>query len=216
MIQVHQFTFNPFQENTYVLSDETKECVIIDPGNYERFEDQELEDFISQKGLKPVRLLNTHCHLDHVFGNQFVSQRWNLGLEMHRLDLPTLGMVKLSADLYGIHNYKTSPEPQHFLEAGEIIRFGQSELEVRFVPGHAPGHVAFVGHSDRIAIGGDLLFLNSIGRTDLPGGDHQTLISSVISEFFSLDSDFVIYPGHGPETTVGQEQSHNPFFKTGA
>ncbi|MGD1844768.1 MAG: MBL fold metallo-hydrolase [Salibacteraceae bacterium] len=212
MIQVQQFTFNPFQENTYILYDETKACIIIDPGNHVREEDAALTDFIAKEGLAPQRLLNTHCHIDHVFGNRFVAQKWHLDLEMHRLDLPTLTMVPLSAQLYGIRTYQTSPEPKKFLEAGDIVRFGTSELEVRFVPGHAPGHIAFVAHPEKLIIGGDLLFQGSIGRTDLPGGDFDTLIQSVESQIFSLDDSYTVFPGHGPETTVGREKKTNPFF----
>lgn len=213
MVNIKHFTFNPFQENMYVLSDETKECIIIDPGCYQRHEQEELETYIAQNGLKPVRLLNTHCHIDHVLGNHFVATTFDLGPEMHQADLPTLGMVQRSADLYGIPGYETSPEPSNFLEESDTVEFGATKLEILFVPGHAPGHIAFVSHAQKFVIGGDVLFHGSIGRTDLPGGDLETLIDSIKSKFFALGDDYEVFSGHGPVTKIGFEKANNPWLQ---
>lgn len=209
MITVAKFTFNPFQENTYVLYDETNECVIIDPGCYEDFERKQLADFIAEKGLKPVKLLNTHCHLDHVFGNYFVSKTYHLELEAHKADLPTLAFVLQACKMYGLDAYQLSPEPTRFLEAGDLVKFGHSELEVIFGPGHAPGHVAFYSKADAFVINGDILFKGSYGRYDLPGSDFSALKKTITETMFSLPNETLVYCGHGPETTIGEEKKSN-------
>ena len=213
MITSKQFVFNPFQENTVVLSDETGECVIIDPGCSNTIENVELEGYITVENLKPVKLLNTHCHIDHVFGNSFVAGKWGLDLEMHREDLVTLGMAQKSAELYGVHGYIPSPEPKVFLEEGDVVRFGSSVLEVLYVPGHAPGHIAFVSHEDKLVVGGDVLFRGSIGRTDLPGGNMDTLLNSIREKFYTLADDYTVICGHGPHTTIGEEKRSNAFVR---
>lgn len=211
-MKVTSFTFNAFSENTYILSDETKECVVIDPGCYDKSEKQQLADFIKNEGLKVVRLLNTHCHIDHVFGNKFVADTYNVALEIHEKDLETLRAVPTYAPNYGFPNYEEQL-PGAFLKEGEKVKFGNTELDVIFTPGHAPGHVVFYNREDKICIGGDVLFQNSIGRTDLPGGDFDTLIRSIKDELFTLPDDVTVYPGHGPETTIGHEKKHNPFLR---
>ena len=213
MIQIHQFTFNPFQENTYVLYDETKECIIIDPGCYEKEEQKELEDFINFHELKPILLINTHAHIDHVLGNFFVTNNWNIGLVLNKLDLVTLNSVKEYCTAYGFEHYQISPEPIKFIDEGECITFGNSKLNVFFTPGHAPGHIVLYCESQRFLIAGDVLFQMSIGRTDLPGGDFDTLINSIKNKLMNLPDDTVVYPGHGPKTTIGFEQENNPFLK---
>jgi len=214
MINVHKFTFNGFQENTYLLVDtDTNEAVIIDPGCYDVNEKHDLEDFIASNKLKLVRLLNTHCHLDHIFGNQFIQKNWELSLEAHEKELETLQLAKHSATIYGFPAYEESPLPTRFLEEKDQIKFGGAILEIVFVPGHAPGHIAFISHADRFVIGGDVLFHGSIGRTDLPGGDFDTLVNSIKNKFYTLPDDYVVYSGHGPETTIGYEKATNPFVK---
>lgn len=213
MISIKKFTFNPFQENTYLLHDKTKHCVIIDPGCYEPHEEQELSDFIKDNGLTVSKLLSTHSHIDHVLGNKFVMEKFGVELSLHPKDLETLTSVETYAATYGFMNYKPCAAPTHFLKEGETVSFGNSELEIRFVPGHAPGHVVFVAHQEKFVINGDCLFHRSIGRTDLPGGDHQTLLDSIQRELFTLPSEYVVYCGHGPETTIGNEKLHNPFLK---
>ena len=213
MIKIQSFTFNGFQENTYVLFDESKKCIIIDPGCYEQNEKLELERFIVDNELEPVKLINTHCHIDHVLGNRFVAEKWSLDLEMHELDLPTLRSVKDYCQLYGFHNYEESPEPSTFLKEGDKIHFGNSSLDVLFAPGHAPGHIALYSKEQHFVIGGDVLFQMSIGRTDLPGGDYDTLINSIKDKLLPLDEQKKVYCGHGPSTTIGFEKANNPFLK---
>ncbi len=211
MIDIHYFTFNGFQENTYILFDETKECVIIDPGCYSNEEQQELVNYITEQGLTPVKLLNTHCHIDHILGNSFVASKYNLGLEIHKDDLPTLNATPEYGHLYGF-NVEKSPEPTTLLENGDIVKFGNSVLKVLFVPGHSAGHIVFVAEEEKFVINGDVLFQGSIGRTDLPGGDYNTLIESIKTKLLTLDDDFKVYSGHGPSTTIGYERNHNPFL----
>ncbi|MDG1188951.1 MAG: MBL fold metallo-hydrolase [Flavobacteriales bacterium] len=213
MIKIQSFTFNGFQENTYVLFDESKKCIIIDPGCYEQNEKLELERFIVDNELEAVKLINTHCHIDHVLGNRFVAEKWSLDLEMHELDLPTLRSVKDYCQLYGLHNYEESPEPSTFLKEGDKIHFGNSSLDVLFAPGHAPGHIFLYSKEQHFVIGGDVLFQMSIGRTDLPGGDYDTLISSIKDKLLPLDEQTKVYCGHGPSTTIGFEKANNPFLK---
>jgi len=213
MITVKKFTFNPFQENTYLLFDETKECVIIDPGCYESHEEEELIRFIESNELKVVKLLSTHSHIDHVLGNKFVMEKYGVDLHIHSKDLETLMAVETYAATYGFMNYQPCVAPHNFLEEGKYVLFGNSSLEIKFVPGHAPGHIVFVAQDEKFVINGDCLFQGSIGRTDLPGGDHQILLDSIKRELFALPDNFVVYCGHGPETTIGHEKQHNPFLK---
>jgi glyoxylase-like metal-dependent hydrolase (beta-lactamase superfamily II) len=210
MLHLQSFVFNAFQENTYVLYDDTKQCVIIDPGCYAAAEQQQLANFIESNKLTPVKLLNTHCHIDHILGNNFVSKKFNIGLEIHEADLPTLLATTEYGHLYGF-TVDPSPQPTRFIQNNETITFGNTDLEVRFTPGHAPGHVVFIHHNERFVINGDVLFYNSIGRTDLPGGDHNTLIKSIHQELFTLPDDYIVYTGHGPSTTIGEEKKNNPF-----
>ncbi len=212
MIQVQGITFNPFSENTYLLFDETKECVIIDPGCYEPEEERFLLKFIEENGLKPVRLLNTHCHIDHILGNYFVATKFNLKLEINKLELPILEGSPKWGKQYGI-NGKLSPEPEVFLKEGDVIEFGNSKLDILFVPGHAPGHLAFVSHQDQFVIGGDVLFQMGVGRTDLPFGDTDTLIKSIKEKLFTLPDSYEVYPGHGDSTSIGFEKKNNPYVR---
>lgn len=212
MIQVKNFTFNAFQENTYVLYDETLEAVVVDPGCYDKEEQQELTDFIKSKDLKVVSLINTHCHVDHVLGNYFVKSHFGVKLSIHPKEESTLKSVETYGPAYGFHNYQPAQADQYFAE-GDTIKFGNSKLEILFVPGHSVGHVAFYNKEDNFCIGGDVLFYRSIGRYDLPGGDYQTLMNSIKNKMFALPESMVIHPGHGPSTTVGDEKKHNPFFQ---
>ena len=212
MINVKSFVFNPFQENTYILYDDTKECVIIDPGCCNERERQQLRQFIAAESLQPVRLLNTHGHIDHVFGNRYIADEFQVKLHLHPEDLVTLNRVMESAKLYQIP-YDRSPEPEGWLEDGDRIRFGGSELEVLFVPGHAPGHVAFADREGGLVIGGDVLFRGTVGRTDLPGSNHDLLIRSIRTKLLPLGDTYIVYPGHGPSTTIADEMRRNPFLK---
>lgn len=214
MANVLKQTFNPFQENTYVVYDETSECVIFDPGCYTQEEKDSLVQMIEEHGLNPVRLINTHCHLDHIFGNKFVAEKYNLPLEIHEGEVPVLEAALPSAAMFGLPlpQGPLSPEPGRFIEAGEEIPFGKTRLKVLFTPGHSPASLSFYCEEDDFVIAGDVLFLGSIGRTDLPGGDFNTLIQSIKTELFPLGDQVTVYPGHGPETNIGYEKQHNPFL----
>lgn len=211
MISIHFFTFGPFQENTYVLFDESKECIIIDPGCYDNAERAELAAFIADKKLTPVRLINTHCHLDHVFGNGFVAEKYHLKLEINKYDQPVLDSFLKTCNLYGL-NAEPSPAPSVYLAEGDNISFGNSTLEILFTPGHSPGSITFYNKEQKFMVAGDVLFYGSIGRTDLPGGNFETLISSIKDKLFPLGDDFKVYSGHGPETNIGFERKNNPFL----
>lgn len=210
MIQIQNFVFNPFMENTYVLYDETKEAIIIDPGCYEQAEKDELTEFIESNELKVIQLVNTHCHIDHVFGNAFIKKKYGVSLIIHKEDEATLRSVEVYAPAYGFQNFETT-EAEEFYEEGEQVKFGNSVLDILFTPGHAPGHVVLVNNEQNICIGGDVLFDGSIGRTDLPGGDFDTLIKSIHEKLFTLNDEMVVYPGHGGTTTVEKEKVSNPF-----
>jgi len=211
MINIKKFTFNPYQENTYVLFDESASCVIIDPGMYDGSEQNELVTFIKGAGLEPVLLLNTHCHIDHVLGNKFVFDQWGLKPQFNRGELPILHAIPGYAPQMGM-NYELSPEPEVFLAESGQVSFGSSTLELIFAPGHSPAHLCFYAEADNFLIGGDVLFYNSIGRTDLPGGNHQQLLNSIRQNLFILPNDCKVFPGHGQSTTIGFEKQHNPFL----
>lgn len=211
MAQPIIFTFNPFQENTYLIVS-NKQAVIIDPGCFDGREKKELESYILENELTPVRLLNTHCHIDHILGNRFVSDRWNLLPELNEKDLDILKALPNYGHMFGVGVLEESPLPENYLNEGDVIEFGDVKLDILFVPGHAPGHIIFINHAEKYVIGGDCLFRESIGRTDLPGGDHQTLLDSIRAKMFTLPDDYVVYPGHGPETTIGYEKKNNPFL----
>lgn len=211
MIHIHTFTFGPFQENTYILYNEAKEAVIIDPGNMSASEDLEVKTFISNNGLSLKRLLLTHAHVDHISGNRFIFDTYGLLPELHREDIPLLERHKLVADMYGLP-CQESPMAKHFLNEGDIIQLGTDVLDIYFTPGHAPGHVVFHCKAQDFLIAGDVLFRGSIGRTDLPGGDFDTLIRSIKQKLFPLADNTTVYSGHGPSTTIGFEKKNNPFL----
>lgn len=212
MTHVVKFTFNPFQENTYVLYDATKECIIIDPGCYQEHEKVELVNFIEKNKLRPVRLINTHCHLDHVFGNKFVADTYNLSLEIHKGELPVLESCERVSLAYGIPFPEPSPMPGRFIEEGEEITFGETSLMTLFTPGHSPASISFYCEKDKFVIAGDVLFDKSVGRVDLPGGDGPLLIKSIREQLLVLDDAVKVYPGHGRATTIGEERTGNPFL----
>lgn len=207
---IKQFVFNAFSENTYIVYDETNECIIIDPGCYDQSEKATLKNFIIDNKLKVTSLINTHCHIDHVLGNYFVKHEFNVDLIIHELDKATLKANEIVAPMYGFNAYE-AVEADKFIEEGNLIKFGNSVLKVIFLPGHAPGHIALVNESEKICIGGDVLFQQSIGRTDLPGGDFETLMNSIKQKMFLLADDVTVYCGHGPSTNIGFEKQNNPF-----
>lgn len=209
---VTAFTFNAFSENTYLLHDETKECVVIDPGCYELIEQTTLRQFVQEQALRVVKLVNTHCHIDHVLGNKFIADTYHVALAIHAADLPTLRATPVYAPNYGFTRYEALL-PTEYLMEDEPLRFGNTELQVKYTPGHAPGHVVFYHAASATLIGGDVLFKRSIGRTDLPGGDYSTLIQSIKTQLLALPDAVTVYPGHGPSTTIGEEKKFNPFLQ---
>ena len=212
MINVKAFTFNPVEENTYVLYNDQHQCCIIDPGCYFQKERDELKTFIEKTGLKPTLLLNTHCHLDHVFGNKFIHDTWGLTLHIHEKEKPVLDFAPKAGEMWQLpfDNYEGDLV---FIKEGEKIKLGSDVIEIRFTPGHSPGSICFYHEPGKFVIGGDVLFNGSIGRTDLPGGDFDTLINSIKSQLFTLPDDTKVYSGHGPVTTVGFEKMNNPYLK---
>lgn len=212
MLTVHTFTFNPVQENTYLVYNENGACAIIDPGCYFASEEQQLAAFIEANGLQPVLLLNTHCHLDHIFGNRYVQQKWGLELHLHRAELPVLERGPASGQLWQLP-FVNYDGPLHFLDEGDSVRIGDDELQVFFTPGHSPGHISFYSAAQRFLLSGDVLFNGSVGRTDLPGGDFTILEESIRTKLYTLPEDVIVYPGHGDTTTIGDERRDNPFVK---
>lgn len=212
MAQVVCLTFNPFQENTYLIYDDTKECIVIDPGCLDQAEKVELAGTIERLKLRPVRLINTHCHLDHIFGNRFVAEKYNLSLEIHSGEIPVLERAPQAAMMYGIPYPELSPAPGGFIEEGDTIEFGNSQLKAILTPGHSPASLSFFCEAHNFLIAGDVLFYGSIGRTDLPGGDYDTLIESITDKLLPLGDDVIVYSGHGPSTTIGFERKNNPFL----
>lgn len=210
MIHIKSFVFNPFGENTYLLYDDTNECIIIDPGCYEKQEQQTLTNFIEEQNLKAQALYNTHCHIDHVLGNAFVKDKYKVKLITSRIEEQVLMAVSSYASNYGFHQYQPA-KIDEYIEEGQQIKFGDSTLDILFVPGHSPGHLVFYNRDENLCIGGDVLFQRSIGRTDLPGGDHDTLIKNIHNKMFKLNDEMVVYPGHGDSTTIGEEKKYNPF-----
>jgi hydroxyacylglutathione hydrolase len=211
MWQIKHFVFSPIQENTYVLYNEADECIIIDPGCYFDDEKNKLQAFIEKSGLTPKMLLNTHCHLDHVFGNKFIAERYGLTLHLHEKEKEVLSFAPASGLMWGVpfDNYQGE---FILLKEGDVVKLGNDELKVIEAPGHSPGHVCFYCEKQNFVIGGDVLFQRSIGRTDLPGGNFDTLIKSIRTKLFVLPDEMVVYSGHGEETTIGEEKKYNPFL----
>ena len=212
MLTVQAFTFNPVQENTYVVYNEKRQCCIIDPGCYFASEEQELKDFIEKNGLQPIYLLNTHCHLDHIFGNCFVAKTFGLLLYLNKLEKPVLDYGPAAGQLWQLPFDNYDGELQ-FLDEGDVVKMGEDELRVLFTPGHSPGSISFYCKKDKFVISGDVLFQGSVGRTDLPGGDFAILEESIKTKLYTLPADTIVYSGHGDSTTIEDEIKTNPFVK---
>ncbi len=211
MIQIKTFPFNPFQVNTYVLYDETGECVIIDASCYESFEENLLKNFISDNKLTPVALLNTHCHIDHILGNNFIHEHFNLKPRTHKDGIAFLDNAREYGEAFGF-KIKEPVRPELFLEEGLLVTFGNQQLKVLETPGHAAGSVCLYHVEENFVVAGDVLFQHSIGRTDLPTGDFQLLIKSIQEKLMILPGDTKVYCGHGPATTIDEEKNNNPFL----
>lgn len=212
MLKVKVFSFSPVQENTYVLYNEQNKAIIIDPGCYFSAEQETLKNFIKDTQLEPVRLLNTHCHLDHVFGNKWVHETWGLELTIHPGEEQMLKLAPLSGEKWGLP-FQNYTGPLHFLNAGDQVVLGDDLLKVILAPGHSPASICFYCEKQSFIIGGDVLFRESIGRTDLPGGNHATLLKSIREQLFVLPDETKVYPGHGESTTIGYEKRNNPFLQ---
>jgi hydroxyacylglutathione hydrolase len=211
MVKISTFTFNSFGENTYVIYDASCECVIIDPGCEFPQEEEELSGFIESNGLKPVRMINTHAHIDHILGNTFVCEKYNLKPEAHMAGIKFYETARASGSVFGIKVGKVII-PADFLKEGDLVKFGNTILKVFYTPGHADGSICFVNDEDGFVITGDVLFQESIGRTDLPTGNLDRLLESIQLKLFTLPDSYVVYPGHGPTTTIGHEKRNNPFI----
>ena len=211
-MNIYFFTFNKYSENTYILSDETNKCIIIDPGFYTTEEKKIFSSFIENKRLEVVSLYNTHCHIDHILGNYEVQSLYKAPLFINPIEEQILKMGKIYASPYGFPEYQEVMN-YRFIKETDTIHFGNTELKVLFLPGHSPGHIGFYNDKDKVLVSGDVLFYKSIGRTDLPGGDLETLVKSIHKNIFTLEDSVKVYPGHGKITTVGYEKKNNPFVK---
>lgn len=211
MLKIKSFTLNPVQENTYLVFNEFRQCIIIDPGCYFDEERATIKDFIAQNNLQPAMLLNTHCHLDHVFGNKFIADTYQLTLQLHEKEKVVLSYAPTSGLMYNLpfDNYTGD---FIVLKEGDKLNLGQDELLVIEAPGHSPGSICFYCAKQNFIIGGDVLFRGGIGRTDLPMGDHQALLKNIKTKLLVLPPETIVYSGHGPATTIGEEKLGNPFL----
>jgi len=212
MLKIKSFEFNPIRENTYILYNRFNECILVDPGCYSDSEKDALVQFIESNHLSPKILLNTHCHLDHVFGNRFLAEKYNLTLCIHENEIPVLQFAPASGLMYNLpfDNYTGD---FIFLKEADEIKLGNDVLKVLLVPGHSPGSLGFYHPEGGFVISGDALFHRSIGRTDLPLGNYEQLITSIREQLFTLPDNTIVYSGHGPETTIGEEKLYNPFLQ---
>jgi hydroxyacylglutathione hydrolase len=212
MIKIKKFVFNAFMVNSYILYDETGECVVIDAACYGPEEEEEIRKFITVNNLKLKRNLDTHCHIDHVLGNNFIAQEYGIKPEYHQNSAGFFHTLKEIGSSFG-YAINHIPEARRYLEDGEIIAWGDSSLKVFYTPGHAEGSVCFYNEPQGFVITGDVLFKDTIGRTDLPSGDFNQLMTSIKTKLFTLPAETIVYPGHGPETEIGYEMENNPFIR---
>jgi len=212
MLNVHFFTFNPFQENTYIISNHKKECWLIDPGMYEQREIDQFISFIDQNQLVPQAIINTHAHIDHILGVQAMKRKYNIPFSIHQAEQPVLDRGRETAAMFGFQ-FTDLPKADHYIQDGKPLVLGEDSVSVFHTPGHSPGSVSFYYPEGKWVIAGDVLFNGSIGRTDLPGGDFDTLIRSIRAHLFTLPDDTTVFSGHGDETTIGDEKTDNPFLR---
>ncbi|MVZ66810.1 MBL fold metallo-hydrolase [Sphingobacterium sp. DK4209] len=212
MLQIKTFVFNPYQENTYLIIDEHKNCLIVDPGMHNYIEEKQFSDYIETEGLTPIALVNTHGHIDHVLGNKYVAETYGLTPQFHEGELPLIIQVQNYAPQMGIR-YEPSPIPETFLTEQDTLTIGDETIRFILAPGHSPAHLCLYSEKYKFLIGGDVLFRGSIGRTDLPGGNHQQLLDSIANKIYTLPEDIIVYPGHGPSTTIKEEKLSNPFIR---
>lgn len=212
-MEVKVFVNNPWEENTVLLYDETREAVVIDCGCFSKEEKKRVSDFITEEKLTLVALLNTHLHPDHLFGNDFIKDTYGLEVQASKEDEFMIDHAVEYAAMLGVSGMPQPPRIGQYLKEGDVVKFGNSELRVIAVAGHSPGGLCFYSEKDKLLIAGDVLFAGSIGRSDLPGGDGRKLLKDIREKLFVLDDDVRVIPGHGPETTIGEEKRYNPFFR---
>lgn len=212
MLNVAFFTFNPFQENTYVIANDHGQCWIVDPGMYNAQETEQMTSYIADKGLQPQAIINTHAHIDHIFGVQAMKDKYNIPFSIHEHELPVLQRAADAAAMFGV-TLKNVPVTETYIKEGKPLMLGDNALEVYYTPGHSPGSISFYYPEGNWVIAGDVLFSGSIGRTDLPGGNFDTLITSIRTQLFPLPDVTTVLSGHGPATTIGAEKKHNPFLR---
>ena len=210
-MKIARLVFNPIQENTYIVWDETQEAAIIDAGNMGERENEILDKFIADKGLKPVVAINTHGHFDHLLGVNHLVERYGVKFALARKDEFLLKTASVSAEVFGVRAGDLPETIDIDLDSEKKIKFGQTELEIISTPGHTPGHVALYEPEAKVLFTGDTLFRESIGRTDLPGGDYSWIMRSIIDNILPLGDEVKIYPGHGEDSTIGHESMYNPF-----
>lgn len=211
-MKIHKFTFNPFLENTYIIWDEeTKEAAVVDPGMSDSSEENEFTAFVERNKLKIIYLINTHCHIDHIFGCGFIKLKYNPVFYLPQEDLTLYQNAESQASMFGVEISKL-PAAEKFLSEDLEIILGKEPITILFTPGHSPGEFCLYLKESNFCISGDVLFYESIGRTDLPGGNSDILMDSIKNKLFTLPDDVTIYPGHGEESTIGHERTHNPFL----
>lgn len=214
MIKIEKFVFNPFQLNAYLLYDETGECILVDPAVSDKGEMQQLEEFISTHKLTPKLIVNTHSHIDHLLGNKTVAEHYNLQLAAHTGGQMFIDKAPKSADKFGLP-FSGNKEIDIPLQEGKTLDFGDASLKIFDTPGHADGSICLYAEGEGFVVVGDVLFYQSIGRTDFETGDYDLLQKSIWEKLFVLPDDTVVYPGHGRSTTIGTEKESNPFVTIG-
>ncbi len=211
MPQIKAFVFNEFAVNSFVIYDDSKECIIVDPGCISSKQQSILTDFIKDNQLNPVKLINTHCHVDHVAGNKFVVDTYNIPVYANEADNTNLKNAVRAGELYGM-KIETPPEVTNYLNHNDTVKFGETILKVLHLPGHSEGSIALYSEKGQFIVVGDVIFNGSIGRTDLIGGSLDQLMNSIKNILFKLEDNTTVYSGHGPETTIGNEVRSNPFL----
>lgn len=213
MLRIESFTFNPFSENTYLLiNDTTNNCWIIDPGMYGASEEMELNQYIKNNNLRPQQILNTHTHIDHIFGVDAMKAAYNIEFGMHQADLPVLQNAVGSATMFGFQ-FSIAPKPDFFIKENSTLLLDNEEIQVLLAPGHSPGSIIFYYPKGGFVISGDVLFQGSVGRSDLPGGNHDVLMNSIKNQLYTLPDETKVYSGHGEPTEIGIEKKINPFIR---
>lgn len=212
MIKIQKFIFNPFFVNTYIIWDEeSREAAIVDPGCSNSMEEKQILEFINTKNLKLNYIINTHCHIDHIFGNSFVKEKFNSKLLMPEKDIFLLDIMKEQAENFGF-SFNHSPLPDEFISEDKSLQLGNSKVKFIFTPGHTPGEFCILFEEEKLCITGDVIFKESIGRTDLWGGDYETLIHSIKTKILIQQDDVIILPGHGEDSTIKHEKQFNYYL----